>query len=154
MSFALLRLIARQISTALTPLLQKISWSAACTAQRADPSSSSRTVMNTSSKSSDCWSVRLVMSWFDPSLSLEKQANLAIDQRRAAALRHDDLLELVRRLIADSYQQQQIIDCAVRRITALEIEQLLAEELASGAPGIKPPTAAHEAMAADLLAKG
>jgi hypothetical protein len=94
------------------------------------------------------------MSWFDPSLSLEKQANLAIDQRRAAALRHDDLLELVRRLIADSYQQQQIIDCAVRRITALEIEQLLAEELASGAPGIKPPTAAHEAMAADLLAKG
>jgi hypothetical protein len=152
MSRALLRRIARQISTALTPLLQKITWSAACTAHRADPSPSSRTVMNTSS--SDCWSFRLVMSWFDPSLSLEKQANLAIDQRRAAALRHDDLLELVRRLIADSYQQQQIIDCAVRRITTLEIQQMLAEELASGTPGIKPPTAAHEAMAADLLAKG
>lgn len=147
MSFALLRRIARQISTALTPLLQKISWSAACTAQRAEPSPSSRTVMNTSS--SDWWSFTIDMSWLDPDLSLERHANMAIDIRQALHLPPEHLRDLVARLIRDSYHQQQLLDCAVRRVTALEIElMLLTEE-----PGIKPPTADHYAMARSLMAR-
>lgn len=148
MSFALLRRIARQISTALAPLLQKISWSAHCTAHRAEPSESSLTVMNTSS--SDCWSLSIGMSWLDPDLSLERHANMAIDMRQALLLPPEHLRDLVQRLIRDSYHQQQILDCAVRRVMALEIELTLATEQ----PGIRPPTADHHAMARDLLAKG
>jgi len=90
------------------------------------------------------------MSWLDPDLSLERHANMAIDMRQALLLPPEHLRDLVQRLIRDSYHQQQILDCAVRRVMALEIELTLATEQ----PGIRPPTADHHAMARDLLAKG
>lgn len=77
---------------------------------------------------------------------------MMIDCHQAATLDPQQQHLLIERLIRDAYTQQQILNCAFRRVAQLEIEIMLACE-DDDSPQIKPPTAEHYQMAAELMAK-
>jgi hypothetical protein len=59
--------------------------------------------------------------WFDPTLSLETQASLAIDRQRIKRLPLNQLQQETSMLLDMAYTQRQIINCTAKRVQELEI---------------------------------
>jgi hypothetical protein len=90
------------------------------------------------------------MSWLDPTLSLSAEASREWDRHQAARLHRDQLCPLVDRLICNHYHHEVIIQQALKRITQLEVELMLAQSTPA-APG---PAPRHLQWAKELLRGG
>lgn len=83
-----------------------------------------------------------------PQLSLMSEAHKELDRRRAARLPLIDLQILVDRLICDWYRYEQLYDCAMRRVAALEVELALSK--VPDRQGKNDPTGEHYEWAREV----
>lgn len=86
-----------------------------------------------------------------PQLSLMSEAEQELDRRRAARLPLIELQILADRLICDWYRYEQLYNCAMRRVAALEVELALSK--VPDRQGQNAPTAEHYQWAQELRAQ-
>ena len=86
-----------------------------------------------------------------PQLSLMSEAEQELDRRRAARLPLIELQILADRLICDWYRYEQLYNCAMRRVAALEVELALSK--APERQGRNEPTGEHYQWARELQAE-
>ena len=86
------------------------------------------------------------MSWLDPTLSLESEAALYVDLGQIESADPEQLRQHTRRLVHDWYTHRQLIDCAFRRVSSLEVQL----SLATSTPGLPPPNDDHIRWAREL----
>jgi hypothetical protein len=90
-------------------------------------------------------------SWMVPQLSLMSEAHKELDRRRAARLPLIDLQIVADRLICDWYRYEQLFNCAMRRVAALEVELALSK--VPDRQGRNEPTGEHYQWAREVQAQ-
>lgn len=90
-----------------------------------------------------------MQSWMVPELSLSSEAHQELDRRRAARLPLIELQIVADRLICDWYRHEKMLDCALRRVAALEVELALSK--VPSTQGKNPPRAEHHQWAQEVM---
>ena len=86
-------------------------------------------------------------SWLDPSLSLSSEVQQESDRRNAVKLSLQELQIVADKLICDWYRHQTMLTQALRQVSILEVQLMLAQ----ARPTPREPSPEHHRWARELL---